>query len=336
MTWNLARFFVQLLRTAGKDINRDAWINYLKGRILGPWHRRFGPDALPYGPDRVYLSVTNACNQRCRFCSYRDELQAVSNSDSYMSMDTFYHLLENRRVREALGVHFYGGEPLLHDSLPEMIRMARSSGHVVVVNTNGLLLGEKAVHWKGALPHALSISYDVEHEKELAEGLGSLPEKPVIKLCLVVSRKRLHQLESFFSFASKNDILFVEIVNLQLSPDKNDEPLMAGDPDFMAMKHRFDTEFGGRHVIFWPPLQRSGSHAVHSRCDLFWNTLFLDIEGALSPCCYLPLASYENSMLDDPDSWNGPRMRSLRRMMRCREPPSFCSQCAYLDYDEMP
>lgn len=111
------------------------------GRLLGAEPR----------PTNLAIESTDACNLDCPFCLY-----GVSGSDGsnkhtdlarkkgYMDWDLFQKIIPEA---EAFGItmvqlHFQG-EPLLHQRLPDMIRLVKKHGMFCQFFTNGLLMTEK-------------------------------------------------------------------------------------------------------------------------------------------------------------------------------------------------
>ena len=74
----------------------------------------------------LILSVTEACNLRCRYCLHGSTRNWVrSHGDQHMSVDTALRALEYFATRcqdaDTPAVSFYGGEPLLHFELIEAV-----------------------------------------------------------------------------------------------------------------------------------------------------------------------------------------------------------------------
>ena len=90
-------------------------------------------------PQNLYLETTNRCNLRCKGCiQYRGNWEPerdMSLQDLIMITDQFPKL-------ERVWLHGIG-EPLLNQSLPEMIRHLKNRHIYVLFNTNGLLLDDE-------------------------------------------------------------------------------------------------------------------------------------------------------------------------------------------------
>ncbi len=87
----------------------------------------------------MHIAITAACNLRCIGCRYgRDFMPGKS-----LPMSIIRPLLEDASEAGVRTVRLYGGEPLLHKDLPEIIRMAKRLRLNPYITTNAILLGEK-------------------------------------------------------------------------------------------------------------------------------------------------------------------------------------------------
>jgi MoaA/NifB/PqqE/SkfB family radical SAM enzyme len=90
------------------------------------------------GPALCNVAVTNSCNATCHFCNFaRGKVPA--SSLRWIS-DQFAAALDILHARSIRYVSFFGGEPLLHPRLSDMIAMAVARDMGPAVITNGWLL----------------------------------------------------------------------------------------------------------------------------------------------------------------------------------------------------
>jgi len=80
---------------------------------------------------------TPGCNLRCPYC-HNPGLVDLSRADSDLVPMKEIHSFLKARAHLIGGVAITGGEPLLHEDLPELIEFIRSLGLKVKVDTNGL------------------------------------------------------------------------------------------------------------------------------------------------------------------------------------------------------
>ena len=88
---------------------------------------------------KMTVAVTAYCNLRCVGCRYGRDFMPGHQ----LSLETVKTLLDDARPAGIETVRLYGGEPLLHPALPQMVRYAVDLGLSTYVTTNGLLLKEK-------------------------------------------------------------------------------------------------------------------------------------------------------------------------------------------------
>lgn len=91
-------------------------------------------------PRQLHVAITAFCNQRCIGCRYGRDFMPGEQLPLPLVRD----LLDDAKTIGAWRVRFYGGEPLLHPHLTEMVRHASSLGLDQYVTTNAARL-EKQV-----------------------------------------------------------------------------------------------------------------------------------------------------------------------------------------------
>lgn len=83
---------------------------------------------------RVYLEITNICNQSCPFCP------RTSRAPKFLSRDDF-DLILTKLQGHTKHLYFHVlGEPLLHPGLPRFLDEAHNQGYWVNLVTNGSLI----------------------------------------------------------------------------------------------------------------------------------------------------------------------------------------------------
>lgn len=93
----------------------------------------FAPEENPFST--VFADVTHRCNMACHNCY-------IPNRDiPDMNADWLEAIL--RRFPRRVRIRIVGAEPTLRADLPDLIRMVRRAGHIPVVLSNGLRLGNR-------------------------------------------------------------------------------------------------------------------------------------------------------------------------------------------------
>jgi MoaA/NifB/PqqE/SkfB family radical SAM enzyme len=148
----------------------------------GRWLERLIPGACD-------VSVTNACNAACDFCSYARNKGLVTERRWIVRAELARALpiLYQRGVRY---LNFQGGEPLLHREIEAMVADARSARLCPAVITNGWLLPQKIEALADAGLNTLLVSVDSDsmEQHERNRGLRGLAER--IRQGVAASRRR--------------------------------------------------------------------------------------------------------------------------------------------------
>lgn len=120
------------------------------------------------GPALCNIAVTNSCNATCGFCNFARGKVPASGL-RWIDAAQFGDALDILRARDIRYVSFFGGEPLLHPRLCDMIALAveREMGPAVI--TNGWLLPQLLDKLAAAGLKTVYVSIDAatiaEHER---------------------------------------------------------------------------------------------------------------------------------------------------------------------------
>lgn len=100
---------------------------------------RAAPIVIQPRPRRITIAITAHCNLRCIGCRYGRDFMVGKQ----LTLGEVRDLLDDARAAGVELVRLYGGEPLLHRDLPEMVRHSVRLGLATYITTNGLLLRQK-------------------------------------------------------------------------------------------------------------------------------------------------------------------------------------------------
>jgi cyclic pyranopterin phosphate synthase len=110
------------------------------------------------------VSVTDRCNFRCPYCMPREAFGAAHRFLPRAEILTFEEITRLVRVFLALGVRkvrLTGGEPLLRQDLPELVRQLAATGIPdLALTTNGSLLAAQAAGLAAAGLERVTVSLD--------------------------------------------------------------------------------------------------------------------------------------------------------------------------------
>ena len=94
------------------------------------------------GPGICNIAITNSCNATCDFCNFAVNKQKAG-SLRWLDADQLPRALDILYARGIRYLNIFGGEPLLHPRLMDMIRAAVARDMAPAVITNGWLLPTK-------------------------------------------------------------------------------------------------------------------------------------------------------------------------------------------------
>ena len=97
------------------------------------------------------ISVTDRCNLRCAYCMPAEGVSLMSHSD-ILSYEEIYTIVKTAAELGINKVRLTGGEPLVRDGLPELLRMLRGIDTIddISLTTNGTMLAQYAAELKHA------------------------------------------------------------------------------------------------------------------------------------------------------------------------------------------
>jgi MoaA/NifB/PqqE/SkfB family radical SAM enzyme len=130
------------------------------------------------GPAVCNIAVTNACNATCDFCNFAYDKKRIGDR-RWIDVEQFEGALEILRARDIRYISFFGGEPLLHPRLAEMIRITVHKRMAPAVITNGWLLPLQLERLAEAGLKTIYISIDAATigEHEANRGLHGVGER---------------------------------------------------------------------------------------------------------------------------------------------------------------
>lgn len=173
---------VQMHKRPGSGALRVAILDWGDSRAMtkkGPSKTRDMLKVIRHGgPAFCSVAVTTACNAACDFCSFaRGKVGAEDLC--WLDAAPFDRALAILRQRHVRYVSFFGGEPLLHPRLADMIAMVVAQGMGPAVITNGWLLPARLDELAGAGLKTVYISIDAAAMKdhEANRGLKGLGER---------------------------------------------------------------------------------------------------------------------------------------------------------------
>jgi MoaA/NifB/PqqE/SkfB family radical SAM enzyme len=130
------------------------------------------------GPGLCNIAVTNSCNATCDFCNFANGKIPHANLRwiDATRLDAALQILHGRGIRY---ISFFGGEPLLHPRIAEMIALSVHKGMGTALITNGWLLPSKLDELSASGLKTIYISIDAASiaAHEANRGLKRLVER---------------------------------------------------------------------------------------------------------------------------------------------------------------
>jgi MoaA/NifB/PqqE/SkfB family radical SAM enzyme len=315
------------------------------------------PEA-PFPTLSAKIKLTWRCNLRCCFCRQwrkRPEKRALGDN---MSVDLVEEILEGLRARGLIKVHFSGGEVLLREDFPEIVRFARRLGLQVNLTTNGTLLdGDMARFLVDERVHAVTVSVDSSDRRthdalrggrgawrgalrgvqRLAARRARKGRGPTIAVNTVITRHNLDGLPELHRLLTEAGVDRW----LLLPVDTDESGLRPTAEQWRWLAARWDS---------WRPLMRrapvpwnseksaaragkgqyaGGFYGEHP-CFAPWFNLFVDADGSAYPCCCGKgsMRPY-GSVLESPvgELLDGSRRRELCCSMAAGHALPVCETC---------
>jgi MoaA/NifB/PqqE/SkfB family radical SAM enzyme len=134
------------------------------------------------------VSITNACNATCEFCSYAVN-KGIIKEKRWIDPEEFTRALPILHRRGIRYLTFQGGEPLLHPAIHTLVANTRAAGVRPAVITNGWMLPAKidSLVEAGLGTLLVSIDSDSLEEHERNRGLHGVGDR--IRKGLAVARQ---------------------------------------------------------------------------------------------------------------------------------------------------
>lgn len=156
---------------------------------------------------RVYIRLTNKCNQACEFCYFANDPKPLGMMPEYLAREIIDRELEMHVEDRQLRVILSGGEPTLHPELASLIRELTANPNLqIVLETNGTTLDTF----------------------ETAEVFNYFKHRHFLKISIysnLMTEEYCTKLIKFINFAKQSGVRY--ILNPRFK-DKNDRAKLAG------------------------------------------------------------------------------------------------------------
>ena len=275
----------------------------------------------------IYIEPVNHCNLNCKYCFHSI---GMTRSKSRMDFDLYRKIIKDINGKiESISL-LAQGEPLLHSKIDDMVALAKDNGHLVNINSNGLLLTEKRLlRLIEAGLDSLYISfdcpskalwldyksakrpewYDRVHSNVLsAIEIAKQYNKPFITLGVINFQRNFKYLQTYLDtfepkLANIGNIVPQDLINMWGALD--DDPSLGWYRNIKQLLQSGKISYSDFPVCFSP-----------------WLNFVVYADGRVNACTYDPNArmlvgdTNNSSILD---IWNGRDMQRIRSLCRRRQ-----------------
>lgn len=302
----------------------------------------------------LQLEITTKCNLNCIFCDHA-YLNIRGENLILNDFKAILNKLPNLRHLSPQGL----GEPLLNPDFFSMLEIAKSKSINTYVNTNFTIFSEEKAKRLAVLADTLVISLSaassetyenvhrgapfekvVENIRRFMQIKGSLRQKTAeVQIKFIIINKNVQEMQKLITLAADlgvKNICFDDLIPFKEINDlKVKEERIAQE---IGMVKKVAEEKGIRLIIDL----RKKPYTIN-KCPWPFGSLFIDVNGAVYPCCNLGVFwgrevlresfAFGNIFTDDINAiWRGEKMEALRRKIAQNKVPEICKKanCLYV------
>jgi len=282
---------------------------------------------LIFPPPNTIISVTSRCNKSCSFCHYLPELNTKDSADFELDIAGLKRIMDSDSVSGLGRVCLYGGEPLLNKDYFEMIKELKRRNLLVTTVTNGLLLDK---HMDLVLENPIdlmTVSYYPEDVDKIKDSLKRVSKVIPLNISFVLDQKSEALLEEVLIYSKEVGAQMVTIESLREVGFCDRKSLF--EEALEQKRKSLGKEYGQYFILRWSSFNKA-KESQKITCIDFWDSLFINSKGEVSPCCQYPLSSYSGSIESKEKSINSATMVEVREKFSKNQVPTGCQNCHYL------
>ena len=285
-------------------------------------------------PSSGMIEPTNICNLECPTCPTG---KGLIPPKPQMSVERFEEVVTSLAPQLATLALWNYGEPLLHRDLPAIIARAKAAGvRVVKVSSNAHFLdGEKGRKLLASGLDVLILCVDGASEEtyQLFRRGGSFARVSEQIAWLCAEKRRLGLKRPHI------DVQFIAMRHNEHELDEVRRLCAEWGIDHLRIKTVGAEDDETRHLVPTQKLlsryREDGSHnARHPFCTMAWDHTVVNVDGSVTPCCYLRPDMGERfvmgNVFETPfrDIWRGEKYRAFRAaMLDGRSSMPVCDRC---------
>ena len=287
----------------------------------------------------LFIDPSDACNSKCNFCPTSDNklMKEVKRPLKQMNFSLYKKIIDDLQEFETKikVIRLYGhGEPLLNKNFCDMVRYAKESNKVEMVDTttNALLLN-----------HKLNYQLADSGIDRINISVNGLSDEQYLKFTntKVDFKKYVKNIEHLFK-NKKNTYIFIKINGDTISEEDEQKFLEIFEPiaDSVAIEKSMSCWSGFEPKGF---IRQDNNKGIYGQqidkpvniCPYIFYQLFIHSSGEVSLCfldCNLKMNIGDINNESVKQIWNGYKLRNMRKMMLYKERNihPICSNCDQL------
>lgn len=331
-----------------KEKNVKAFLNFL---ALG-FSSRFQLLHVYGKPTFAHIEITTRCDGRCIMCGKTLEAKNNIAKSEYMHLEDFKKIIFKLPYLEYVFLHGLG-EPLFHPDISEMIKFCKERKIKVIIITNASLLSEKVgrklisagiyrilFSIDGAkektfkkIRAGLNFSAIIENIKGFIKLKDELKPDLGVKITTTVLKDNIREIPDILNLSKSLSIKGINLVQSCTKYSKNsslNKDEMIKHATLLQKCKSYGKSIGLNVRIYSPDLASSDRH---KRCWFIWKSIFIDVDGWIPPCTFLPhktQLNYGNILRQEfKDIWNNKLYQYTRKLLRSNMPDYPCKECIW-------
>jgi radical SAM protein with 4Fe4S-binding SPASM domain len=295
-------------------------------------------------PNHVQIEITSRCNILCYMCP-RETLGFKNRNLPDISLEAFKTIID--KLPDGIKVvSLHGlGEPLINKGIFEMIKYARNRFGVLLV-TNGTILDEIKVNKLfESPPSEMIISIDSPYKAEYEAIRRGANFNTVVKnieliektrkekapnlrfsLQMTVSESNFNQIQDMIKLCRNLGVENLSLIGIHTY--KNDKIIDEFKDYETKLKAIRDCADSNNINLFLINMEHQPKQSL---CNRSYNTLFINSDGFVNPCCIHETTERQiiGNILESSFEriWNGNSMKKFRRNLESENKPLMCSKC---------
>lgn len=285
----------------------------------------------------IKLDITDNCNLKCKMCYAQHKLQRDNQQMDFHRIKAIIKQIGKVPLR----LEFLGGEPLLCDSLCELIRFTKSKTAVkdIVLYTNGTLATEKvALELKDAGLDRAIVTF-ISHNPEKHDSFTGVQGSWMKTIMGITNLKKAGiKTYTFTALHSENygdlSAIYEFVLNefkitplfYQYVPQSKNDSLGFSALIWKELKHDIMQKYSKKHFGFMERLiELSGSICMGGH-----YMVSIKSDGTVTPCPFIHDICLGN--VKESSIWDIFAQASKNKEFLCfRRLPKECSNCSYKD-----